>query len=188
MIGKTIRKFSHLGQTREGAWCRLQSDRRSSWTARRHQNLNNRSGPEPGTRRAFRSEAKAQPNLNHVNLALSTLFSWKKGNAFWSWVRRGRDFRSDDPQSRPSSPEERRALVQGRALLGIGSAHRMGIIIATFQGPANNHAQHARASLKSWISASPKVEAGHRPAGTRSGSSVGTTCYMVVPSRSRIAR
>jgi eukaryotic-like serine/threonine-protein kinase len=76
----------------------------------------------------FRAEAKAQANLNHTNLATLYTFFVEEGNAFivMEFVE-GENF---DQIIRRSGPMNTRDAVPWfkQALLGIGAAHRVGII------------------------------------------------------------
>jgi eukaryotic-like serine/threonine-protein kinase len=76
----------------------------------------------------FRTEARAQANLNHVNLATLYAFLVEDGNAFivMEFVE-GETFEQLIRRRGPLPPEDAIPWFK-QALLGIGAAHRMGIV------------------------------------------------------------
>ncbi len=83
---------------------------------------------DPQVVERFRSEARAQANLNHVNLATLYAFLVDQGNAFMvmEFVE-GETFEQIINRRGPIPPEDAVPWFK-QALLGIGAAHRMGII------------------------------------------------------------
>ena len=76
----------------------------------------------------FQSEARAQANLNHTNLATLYAFLIDQGNAFMvmEFVE-GENFDQIIRRGGPMNPRDAVPWFK-QALLGIGAAHRMGII------------------------------------------------------------
>ncbi len=83
---------------------------------------------DPQVVERFRTEARAQANLNHVNLATLYAFLVDQGNAFMvmEFVE-GETFEQIISRRGPIPPEDAVPWFK-QALLGIGAAHRMGII------------------------------------------------------------
>ncbi|MFI5090585.1 MAG: serine/threonine-protein kinase [Terriglobales bacterium] len=83
---------------------------------------------DPQVVERFRAEARAQANLNHVNLATLYAFLVDQGNAFMvmEFVE-GETFEQIINRRGPIPPEDAVPWFK-QALLGIGAAHRMGII------------------------------------------------------------
>jgi len=83
---------------------------------------------DPQVVERFRTEARAQANLNHVNLATLYAFLVDQGNAFMvmEFVE-GETFEQIINRRGPIPPEDAVPWFK-QALLGIGAAHRMGII------------------------------------------------------------
>jgi len=83
---------------------------------------------DPQVVERFRTEARAQANLNHVNLATLYAFLVDQGNAFMvmEFVE-GETFEQVINRRGPIPPEDAVPWFK-QALLGIGAAHRMGII------------------------------------------------------------
>jgi serine/threonine-protein kinase len=76
----------------------------------------------------FRAEAKAQANLNHTNLATLYAFFVEEGNAFIAMeFVEGENFDQIIRRSGPMNPRDAVPWFK-QALLGIGAAHRVGII------------------------------------------------------------
>ena len=76
----------------------------------------------------FRSEARAQANLNHVNLATMYAFLVDQGSAFMAMeFVEGETFEQLINRRGPIPPEDAVPWFK-QALLGIGAAHRMGIV------------------------------------------------------------
>ena len=76
----------------------------------------------------FRSEARAQANLNHANLAVLYAFLVEDGTAFMvmEFVE-GQTFEQLIRARGPIAPEKALPLFK-QALMGVGAAHRMGIV------------------------------------------------------------
>jgi len=76
----------------------------------------------------FRAEARAQANLNHANLAVLYAFLVEDGTAFMvmEFVE-GQTFEQLIRASGPIPPEKALPLFK-QALMGVGAAHRMGIV------------------------------------------------------------
>jgi len=122
----------------------------------------------------FRSEAKAQANLNHVNLATLYAFLVEKGNAFMvmEFVE-GETFDQMIRNRGPLPPEDAVPWFK-QALLGIGSAHRMGIIHRDIK--PSNIMRNTRGIVKVMDFGIAKV-VGMRGV-TRTGMLLGTPAYM----------
>ena len=90
--------------------------------------LNAELARDPQVVERFRTEARAQANLNHVNLATLYAFLVDQGNAFMvmEFVE-GETFEQIINRRGPIPPEDAVPWFK-QALLGIGAAHRMGII------------------------------------------------------------
>ena len=82
----------------------------------------------PGLVERFRTEAKTQANLNHVNLATLYAFLVDQGTAFMvmEFVE-GETFEQIIRNRGPLPPEQAVPWFK-QALLGMGAAHRMGIV------------------------------------------------------------
>ncbi len=138
---------------------------------------------DPDVIERFRAEAKAQANLNHTNIA--TLYSFLQveghslivmeyvdGETFEQMIRR-----------RGPIPQEEAVPLFKQALLGIGFAHRMGIIHRDIK-PGNLMVnRHGIAKVMDFGIA--KLLGGRRL--TRTGMHVGTVFYMS-PEQIRTAR
>jgi serine/threonine-protein kinase len=122
----------------------------------------------------FRSEAKAQANLNHVNLATLFAFLVENGNAFMvmEFVE-GETFDKKIRTRGPLPPEEAVPWFK-QALLGIGAAHRMGIIHRDIK-PANIMVN--RAGIVKVMDFGIAKVIGDRGR-TRTGMLIGTPAYM----------
>jgi serine/threonine protein kinase len=136
--------------------------------------LNTDLARNPGLVERFRSEAKAQANLNHVNLATLYAFLVEKGNAFMvmEFVE-GETFDQMIRNRGPLPPEEAVPWFK-QALLGIGSAHRMGIIHRDIK--PSNIMRNSRGIVKVMDFGIAKV-VGMRGV-TRTGMLLGTPAYM----------
>ncbi len=90
--------------------------------------LNEELAHNPEVVERFRAEAKSQANLNHVNLAILYAFLVDQGMAFMvmEYVE-GETFEQIIRNRGPIPPENALPWFK-QALLGIGAAHRMGIV------------------------------------------------------------
>jgi serine/threonine protein kinase len=122
----------------------------------------------------FRSEAKAQANLNHVNLATLYAFLVEKGNAFMVMEFVEGETLDQMIRNRGPLPPEDAVPWFKQALLGIGSAHRMGIIHRDIK--PSNIMRNSRGIVKVMDFGIAKV-VGMRGL-TRTGMLLGTPAYM----------
>ncbi len=129
MIGNQIANFRILDKLGEGGMgvvfraLDLQLDRPVAIKM-----LNADLARDPQVVERFRTEAKAQANLNHVNLATLYAFLVDQGNAFMvmEFVE-GETFEQIINRRGPIAPGDAVPWFK-QALLGMGAAHRMGIV------------------------------------------------------------
>jgi predicted Ser/Thr protein kinase len=122
----------------------------------------------------FRTEARAQANLNHVNLATLYAFLVHEGNAFivMEFVE-GENFEQLIRRRGPL-PDEDAIPWFKQALLGVGAAHRMGIVHRDIK--PTNLMLNRQGIVKVMDFGIAKV-VGVRGA-TRTGMQLGTPAYM----------
>jgi serine/threonine-protein kinase len=122
----------------------------------------------------FRAEAKAQANLNHVNLATLYAFLVENGSAYMvmEFVD-GETFEKIIERRGPLPPEDALPWFK-QALLGIGAAHRMGIVHRDIK--PSNLMVNRNGIVKVMDFGIAKV-VGTRGA-TRTGMQLGTPAYM----------
>src|SRR3989442_15337755 len=138
---------------------------------------------DPDLIERFRAEAKAQANLNHTNIA--TLYSFLQVEGTSLIVMEYVDGETFDQMIRRRGPipHEESVPLFKQALLGIGFAHRMGIIHRDIK-PGNLMVNRHRI-VKVMDFGIAKVLGGRRL--TRTGMQVGTVLYMS-PEQIRNAR
>jgi serine/threonine-protein kinase len=122
----------------------------------------------------FRAEARAQANLNHVNLATLYAFLVDEGTAFMvmEFVE-GQTFEQMIRARGPIPPDTALPLFK-QALLGIGAAHRMGIVHRDIK--PSNIMLNSQGTVKVMDFGIAKV-VGTRGM-TRTGMQLGTPAYM----------
>ena len=122
----------------------------------------------------FRSEARAQANLNHVNLATLYAFLVHEGNAFMvmEFVE-GETLEQMIVRRGPIAPEDAIPWFK-QALLGIGAAHRIGIVHRDIK--PSNLMLNRQGIVKVMDFGIAKV-VGTRGM-TRTGTQLGTVAYM----------
>ncbi len=129
---------------------------------------------DPGLLERFRAEAKAQAHLNHTNIAslytllvidgqTSIVMEYLEGETFDEMLRR-----------RGLIPSEEAVPLFRQALLGIGFAHRMGIVHRDIK--PSNIMLNKYGVVKVMDFGIAKVLGGQRL--TRTGTQVGTVMYM----------
>ncbi len=129
---------------------------------------------DPGLVERFRHEAKALANLNHVNIA--TLYSLQEANGQYVMVMEYLEGIAFDHliRQRGQVPCEEAIRLFKQALLGIGSAHRRGIVHRDIK-PSNIMLTRAGV-VKVMDFGIAKALGGE--ALTRTGAQMGTVAYM----------
>lgn len=129
---------------------------------------------DPGLLERFRSEAKAQAHLNHTNIA--SLYSLLTVEGHTSIVMEYLEGETLDQMLRRRGllPSEEAVPLFRQALLGIGFAHRMGIIHRDIK--PSNIMVNRYGVVKVMDFGIAKVLGGQRL--TRTGTQVGTVAYM----------
>jgi len=122
----------------------------------------------------FRSEAKAQANLNHTNLATLFAFLLQDGTAFMVMEFVDGETFEQMIQRRGPIPEQEAIPMFKQALLGIGYAHRAGIIHRDIK--PSNLMLNKNGIVKVMDFGIAKVM-GSRGL-TRTGTQMGTVAYM----------
>jgi hypothetical protein len=122
----------------------------------------------------FRAEARAQANLNHTNIA--TLYSFMQVNGVCVMVMELLDGETFDQiiRRRGVIPAEEAVPLFRQALLGIGFAHRMGIVHRDIK--PSNIMLTKNGIVKVMDFGIAKVLGGQRM--TRTGTRMGTVAYM----------
>jgi predicted Ser/Thr protein kinase len=136
--------------------------------------LNDDLARNPEVVERFRSEARAQANLNHTNIATLYTFLQHNGNAMMVMeYLEGETFQQMVDRRGPINANEAVPLFK-QALLGIGAAHRMGIVHRDIK-PANLMLTKA-GLVKVMDFGIARVMSERRL--TRTGVQVGTVFYM----------
>ena len=137
--------------------------------------LNTDVSRDPEIVERFRSEARAQANLNHTNIAtLYTLLVHEGSPVMVMEFVDGENFQQIVKEHGPMPTEEAVPLFR-QALLGVGAAHRMGLIHRDIK-PSNLMLNRA-GLVKVMDFGIAKVAASDRGL-TRTGMQVGTVYYM----------
>src|SRR5215472_17142335 len=82
----------------------------------------------PDLEQRFRAEAKAQANLNHTNIATLYAFLVEDGTAWMGMEYIPGETVHDIIQRRGPIPSQDAIPIFKQALLGLGHAHRLGIV------------------------------------------------------------
>src|ERR1041384_3643909 len=129
----------------------------------------------PDLEQRFRAEAKAQANLNHTNIATLFAFFVQEGTA-WMVMEyiEGETFH-DIIQRRGPIPSAEAIPLFKQALLGIGYAHRMGIVHRDIK-PSN--IMLSRGGIVKVMDFGIAKVMGNRGM-TRTGTHMGTAYYML---------
>ncbi|MGA8144509.1 MAG: protein kinase [Candidatus Acidiferrales bacterium] len=122
----------------------------------------------------FRSEAKAQANLNHTNLATLYAFMVHQGTAIMVMEFVEGETFAQMIRRRGPIPEVEAVPLFRQALLGIGYAHRAGIIHRDIK--PSNLMLNKNGLVKVMDFGIAKVLGGHSM--TRTGTQLGTLAYM----------
>jgi serine/threonine-protein kinase len=136
--------------------------------------LNAELAKNPELEQRFRAEAKAQASLNHVNLATLYAFLVESGMA-WMVMEfiEGESFAGMIQRRGPIPSEETLPLFR-QALLGLGYAHRMGIVHRDIK--PGNIMLNRQGIVKVMDFGIAKVLGGRSM--TRTGTQMGTAWYM----------